>query len=88
MRKPNGFDVLGISMDKESEKAKWLKVIHEDRLPWQQVSDLKGFGNEAFLLYNVLPIPDNYLIGPDGKIIARGLRGKELNDKLGTIFKY
>ena len=83
----NGFEVLGISMDKESDKGKWLKAIHEDGLPWQQVSDLKGYGNEVFFLYNVMPIPDNYLIGPDGKIIARGLRGKKLNDKLVEIFK-
>jgi len=84
---PSGFDVLGISMDKERDKGKWLKTIYEDGLPWQQVSDLKGYGNEVFWLYNVLPIPDNYLIGPDGKIIARGLRGKKLNDKLEEIFE-
>jgi peroxiredoxin len=53
----HGFDVLGISMDKETDKEKWLKAISEDGLPWVQVSDLKGYGNEAFLMYNVLPIP-------------------------------
>jgi peroxiredoxin len=84
----HGFDVLGISMDKETDKEKWLKAISEDGLPWVQVSDLKGYGNEAFLMYNVLPIPDNYLIDAEGKIIARGLRGQTLNDALRKIFGF
>jgi peroxiredoxin len=82
----NGFEVLSISMDKESEKDQWLNAIHEDGLPWQQVSDLKGYDNAVFWQYNVLPIPDNYLIGPDGKIIARKLRGRKLHDILEEIF--
>jgi peroxiredoxin len=85
---PHGFEVVGISMDKEADKEKWLKAIAEDGLPWAQVSDLKGFGNEAFLLFNVMPIPDNYLIDAKGNIVARGLRGKELHDALQGLFGF
>lgn len=81
-----GFDILGISMEKEKEKQEWKESIIKDGLPWQQVSDLKGYGNEVFALYNVLPIPDNYLIDPEGKIVARGIRGKALQEKLASIF--
>lgn len=81
-----GFDILGISMDTEKDKEKWLKAIHDDGLPWQQVSDLKGFDNEIFILYNVRPIPDNFLIDPEGKIVARGIRGEALQERLTAIF--
>jgi peroxiredoxin len=84
----HGFEVIGISMDKESDKEKWLKAITEDKLIWPQVSDLKGFGNEAFLLFNVMPIPDNYLIDRQGKIIARGLHGEKLNETLAKLFGF
>jgi peroxiredoxin len=81
-----GFEILGISMDKEKEKQEWKGAIIKDGLPWQQVSDLKGYGNEVFALYNVMPIPDNYLIDPEGKILARGIRGEALQEKLASIF--
>lgn len=84
----HGFEVIGISMDKESDKEKWLKAIAEDKVMWPQVSDLKGYGNEAFLLYNVLPIPDNYLIDSEGNIISRGVRGKQLHDVLQSLFGF
>ncbi len=84
----HGFEVLGISMDKESDKEKWLKAIAEDKLTWPQVSDLKGFGNEAFLLYNVTPILDNYLIDAKGNIVARGVHGKQLQDALQSLFGF
>ncbi len=84
----HGFEVVGISMDNEADKEKWLKAITQDGLPWIQVSDLKGFGNEAFLLYNVIPIPDNYLIDAEGNIVARGVRGKQLHDALQSLFGF
>jgi peroxiredoxin len=81
-----GFEILGISMDKEKEKQDWKEAIIKDGLPWKQVSDLKGIGNEVFTMYNVQPIPDNYLIDPEGKIVARGIRGEALQEKLASIF--
>lgn len=80
-----GFAILSVSLD--DEKKKWLKAIQDDKSGvWLQVSDLKGFDNEAALLYNVSAIPQNYLIDPTGKIIAKNLRGEELTKKLEEIF--
>ena len=74
------FTILGVSLDQDKDP--WLKAIEKDGLTWTQVSDLKGWGNEAGQLYRVQGIPQNFLIGPDGKILAKNLRGEELESKL------
>ncbi len=79
-----GFDVLGVSLD--DKKNLWEKAIAKDGLVWTHVSDLKGWKNEAAVLYGVKLVPTNYLIGPDGKIIAKNLREAELQSKLKEIF--
>lgn len=78
-----GFDVLGVSFDTNREK--WIKAIKDDRLTWTQVSDLKGWGNEAGKLYGINSIPANVLLDKDQKIIASGLRGEELFKKLEEL---
>ena len=84
--KDKGFTVLGISLDGKSMRDKWLDAITKDNLPWTQVSDLKGGQNEVALLYGVSSIPMNYLIDPDGFIIAKNLRGDQLHQTLSSIF--
>ena len=85
--KAKNFTVLGISLDKADARDKWLKAIHDDHLEWTQLADLKGWKNEAALLYSVRAIPQNFLIDPQGKIIAHNIRGEELFKKLQEIFK-
>ncbi len=85
--KDHGFTVLGVSLDGQSGRASWLKAINSDGLVWTQVSDLKGWNNEAAKLYDVKSIPQNFLIDPNGVVIGKNLRGGELNAKLAAIFK-
>lgn len=79
-----GFNVLGVSLD--DKKKLWEKAIEKDGLTWTHVSDLKGWKNDVAVLYGVKLVPTNYLIGPDGKIIAKNLREAELQSKLKEIF--
>ena len=79
-----GFEVLGVSLD--DKKKLWEKAIEKDGLTWTHVSDLKGWKNEVAVLYGVKLVPTNYLIGPDGKIVAKNLREAELQSKLKEIF--
>ncbi len=81
---PNGFEIVGITLDESTEK--WKEAIEKDKLIWRHIASEKGFGNPIAKLYGVQPIPDNFLIGPDGKIIAKNLRSKELEEKLKKIF--
>ena len=78
------FTVLGVSLDTNREE--WLKAIEEDNLTCTQISDLKGWENQAAQLYGIRAIPANFLINPEGVIIAKNLRGDELNSKLEEIF--
>ena len=80
------FTILGVSLDDAQGKDNWMKAVANDGLTWTQVSDLKGWENAAAALYFVHSIPQNYLIDPDGKIIAKNLRGEDLENKLAEIF--
>lgn len=75
-----GFTVLGVSLDEKKDK--WLAAIRQDGMPWTQVSDLKGWKNEVAVQYGVEGIPMNFLLDRNGTIIARGLRGPELDKTL------
>ena len=83
--KDKNFTIVGVSLDRPNGKADWLKAIQNDGLSWTQVSDLKFWNNEAVKLYGIRAIPQNFLIGPDGKIVGRNLRGDELNKKLASL---
>jgi peroxiredoxin len=80
--KSKNFTILGVSLDREDMRAKWMEVIHKDKLTWTQVSDLKFWNNEAAKLYRVTGIPYNMLVDPEGKIVAKNLRGPELETTL------
>ncbi|MCD0488622.1 redoxin domain-containing protein [Pedobacter sp. MC2016-14] len=81
--KNNNFDILGISLD--SSREKWIKAIKEDKLPWAQVSELKGFKSEIVSKYGIVGVPLNFLIDPNGKIVACNLRNEELPAKLAEL---
>ena len=83
--KDKNFTVLSVSLDKEKDA--WLKAISDDGLSWTQVSDLKYWSNEVAQLYNISSIPQNFLIDPSGKIIAKNLRGEDLEAKLKEVLK-
>lgn len=83
--KDNNFTVLGVSLDSKTAKDKWLAAIRKDKLTWTHVSDLQGWENAAAKSYQVQSIPINYLIDPNGKIVAVGLRGEALGEKLEEL---
>lgn len=78
-----GFEIYAISLD--MDKQWWMDAINEDGLEWIHVSDLKGNNSDVNLVYGVNPIPDNFLINEEGKIIGRNLRGLDLNAKLAEV---
>lgn len=80
-----GFTVIGVSLDDSAEK--WKKAVEEDKMPWTQLSDLKGWKNEVSTYYGVQGIPSSYLVNPEGIIIAKDLRGSDLEEKLSELLK-
>lgn len=81
--KDKNFTVLGVSLDKSRDP--WMAAIYKDRLTWPHVSDLKGWGNEVAKQYQIYSIPQNFLIDPQGKIVAKNLRGPALEAKLASL---
>lgn len=80
--KKKNFTILGVSLDRPGQKEKWVNAIHEDNLTWTHISDLQFWSNSAALLYKVKGIPQNFLVDPQGKIVAKNLRGPQLEAKL------
>lgn len=78
-----GFEVIGVSLD--NEKDSWVKAIEDLKMPWPQMSDLKGWESEACATYHVQAIPANVLVDEKGNIIAKDLRGKDLLDKMAEL---
>ncbi|SDS03436.1 Peroxiredoxin [Mucilaginibacter mallensis] len=84
--KTKNFTIIGVSLDKSNGKADWVAAIKNDGLAWTQVSDLNAWSNQVAVLYAVQSIPHNFLLDPTGKIIAKDLRGADLDNKLSAIF--
>ena len=71
-------------LDRENGRDAWLKAIETDHLAWTQVSDLKFWKNEVAQLYGIQSIPQNFLVGPDGRIVAKNVRGEDLGKTLAA----
>ncbi len=78
-----GFTVYGVSLDRSKEN--WIKAIKADGLNWTNVSDLKYWSSAGAKLYGVRGIPSNFLIDGNGIIVAKNLRGANLDQMLESM---
>jgi len=79
-----GLDILGISLDQD--KSKWQQAITADNLSWTHASDLKNFDGPTEQLYHIQAIPSNFIIDPNGIIVAKNVRGADLEEFLNKTF--
>jgi thiol-disulfide isomerase/thioredoxin len=82
---PMGFEVLSVSLDEN--KQAWLRAIRNDRLNWTQVIDTAAWNSVVAKNWDVLGVPNSFLIDPEGNVIARNLHGGELGKKLDELYK-
>lgn len=75
-----GLEIVGVSVDRN--ESAWLQAVEEDALPYIQVRDTEGTVGSK---YAVVYIPSNFLYDNNGVMIAKGLRGEELEAKLAEI---
>jgi thiol-disulfide isomerase/thioredoxin len=81
-----GFEIYSVSLDKDRDS--WLKAIAKDNLLWpNHVSDLKYWKSEGAAIYGVSSIPYTVLIDRKGKIVAKRLRGEDLEKKIAELLK-
>ncbi len=82
--KDKGFEIYGVSLD--SEKDLWLNAIEKDERIWANVSTLQGFETPVTFEYAVTALPAKFIVDAEGKIVAKNLHGKELEEKIDELF--
>lgn len=80
-----GLEIVAVSLDKD--KASWVKAIADDGLDWNHVSNLKYWQDPIAKLYNVRAIPASFVLDAEGRIVAKGLRGEALDQKIGELLQ-
>jgi peroxiredoxin len=83
--KSKNFEIVGYSIDED--KSLWVSALENDDVPWMNLSNLKGYQDPTAVQYAIRAVPSNFLIGPDGKVIAVNLRGELVEPKLQQLIK-
>lgn len=83
--KDKNFTILGVSLDNNKEN--WIRAINQDKLTWSHVSDLNYWNNAVAKMYHITSIPQNFLLDPNGVIIAKNLNGEQLSMELEKLLK-
>ncbi|SKB37358.1 Peroxiredoxin [Salegentibacter holothuriorum] len=83
--KDDGLSIIGVSLDRPGQKDRWIKAIKDDGLPWHQVSNLEFWQDPVAQLYGIKAIPAAFVLDEEGTIVARDLRGADLDKKIGEL---
>ncbi|MBQ0768940.1 MAG: AhpC/TSA family protein [Bizionia sp.] len=82
-----GLEIIGVSLDKASQKDRWIKAIEDDKLTWPQVSNLEGWKEPIAVQYGVRSIPATVILDENGIVVAKNLRGQQLEDKVAELLQ-
>ena len=80
-----GLNIISVSLDKNGQKARWLKAIEDDQMDWYHVSNLKFWQDPIAKQYNVRSIPATFLLDEEGRIIDKNLRGSALQNRIAQL---
>ncbi len=83
--KSKNFTIVGVSFD--TDKKEWVNYIRENKLPWPQMSDMKGWDSDAIMLYAIQGIPHTVLVDPQGKILSTNMELPQLSARLAEYLK-
>lgn len=83
--RPQGLEIISVSID--TDKQAWLTAIGQDGCDWKNVSDLKGEHSEIATEYCVKGIPCTFILDEENRIVAKNLRGKDLEKKISEMLK-
>ena len=78
-----GLEIVGVSLDKS--KVNWERAIEDDGLIWNHVSSLQYWKEPIAVLYGVRSIPEAFVLNEDGVIVAKNLRGAQLDAKIEEL---
>lgn len=81
--KGKNFEIFSVSLDKSKEK--WVEAIAADKMTWVHGSELNFWQSSFVKTYNITGIPLTILIDPEGMILAKNLRGAQLEQELAKV---
>lgn len=84
--KDQGLEIVSISLDEDKDI--WTKAIDIYGMKWPQMTNLKGWNEPAAIVYGINNLPELIIIDKEGNIVARGLRGGQLQDKIDELMNY
>lgn len=80
-----GFNIISVSLDRPNQKEQWLKAIEDDKMDWYHISNLQFWQDPIAQAYSIRSIPTTLLLDEEGRIIAKNLRGAELENKIASL---
>ncbi|MBT8267070.1 MAG: AhpC/TSA family protein [Bacteroidia bacterium] len=80
-----GLEIISVSLDKPNQQKRWTDAIKKDNLTWHHVSNLKYFNDPVARMYNINSIPSTFILDEEGRIVAKKLRGKALEDQIASM---
>jgi len=83
--KDKGLEIIGVSLDRPGHKERWQKAIEDDNLNWHHVGSLQYFNDPVARMYNINSIPASFILDEEGKIVAKKLRGKALEEQISKM---
>jgi thiol-disulfide isomerase/thioredoxin len=83
--KDKGFNIISVSLDRQDQRAQWLKAIEDDKMDWYHISNLQFWNDPIAREYGVRAIPATYILDETGRIVAKDLRGAALGKKVGQL---
>ncbi|WP_142785818.1 TlpA disulfide reductase family protein [Changchengzhania lutea] len=80
-----GLEIIGVSLDRNGHRDRWIDAIEKDKLTWHHISNLEHWNDPIAKMYNVTGIPATFILNTEGKIIAKNLRGEALENKVAEL---
>ncbi len=81
--KEDQFTIFAVNLD--TKERSWSRAVTRDKADWVTVSDLRGWTSPLAATYGVNALPSSFLLDPEGRIIAKNLRGLALDAKLQEL---
>lgn len=81
--KDRGLTIIGISLDRDRAEA--ISAARSAGLDYAHVFDGGSWENAVAQLYRVRGIPQTFLLDPNLKIVAKGLRGEALESRIAEL---
>lgn len=80
--KAKGLEIYGVSLCGPGREDTWKSYVKDNGMTWVNVWGYEGRESKAATAYGVEYIPSNFLVSPEGIIVATNLRGEDIEKVL------